>query len=108
MESRLVCPQVTENMVPTQSSPLNARRLLLATAGLLCCAWTALSADSKPPAPPLDKDHAAKMARGLEVFKKHVRPVLVQTCLRCHGGKKTESEFDLVDRAGLLKGGSAG
>jgi cytochrome c553 len=95
-------------MVPTQTSPLNARRLLLATAGLLCCAWTALPADSKPPAPPLDKDHAAKMARGLEVFKKHVRPVLVQTCLRCHGGKKTESEFDLVDRAGLLKGGSAG
>ena len=59
-------------------------------------------------APEVSKDHAAKMAKGLDVFKKHVRPVLVQKCLKCHGGKYLESEFNLSDRDGLLKGGLAG
>src|SRR5437764_15275712 len=49
-------------------------------------------------------DHAAKMAKGLELFKKQVRPILEQKCLRCHGGKQTESELSLNDREGLLKG----
>jgi cytochrome c553 len=53
-------------------------------------------------------DHAAKMTRGLVLFKKHIRPVLVGVCLRCHGGEQLKSELDLSDRAGLLRGGSAG
>ncbi|MBM4071406.1 MAG: DUF1549 domain-containing protein [Planctomycetes bacterium] len=59
---------------------------------------------------PLDvpKDHAVKMAKGLEVFKKHVKPVLMQKCLKCHGGKEVESEFSLADRDSLLKGGAKG
>jgi hypothetical protein len=68
----------------------------------MCCAQGTAAADT------LDPDHAAKMTKGLELFKKLVRPVLVQRCLRCHGGKSTESEFDLSDRAKLLRGGSAG
>jgi hypothetical protein len=60
------------------------------------------------PKKPLEVDHAAKMARGLEIFKSHVRPILVQKCLRCHGGKSVESEFDVSDRDRLLRGGSAG
>lgn len=58
--------------------------------------------------PPIDKDHAEKMARGLDIFKKHVRPVLVQQCLKCHGGETTEGELDLTDRDRLLKGGNGG
>src|SRR5262245_54573942 len=61
-----------------------------------------------PPAKPVDPDHAARMARGLDVFKKHVRPVLTQKCVRCHGGKETESHFDLTDRDALLRGGESG
>jgi hypothetical protein len=79
--------------------------LLLFAAGT----WTAEPARAKKsPAPPVDKDHAAKMARGLEIFKKHVRPVLAGKCLRCHGGKKTESDLDLSVREKLLKGGESG
>ncbi|HMF16650.1 MAG TPA: DUF1549 domain-containing protein, partial [Gemmataceae bacterium] len=59
-------------------------------------------------APEIGKDHAIKMAKGLDVFKKHVRPVLVQNCLRCHGGKSIRSEFNLADRDGLLEGGRIG
>ncbi len=59
-------------------------------------------------APPIDKDHAEKMARGLDIFKKHVRPVLVKQCLKCHGGETTEGELDITDRDRLLKGGNGG
>jgi hypothetical protein len=48
------------------------------------------------------------MIKGLDVFTKHVKPVLVAKCLNCHGGKKIESDFDLSDREGLLKGGQIG
>jgi mono/diheme cytochrome c family protein len=56
----------------------------------------------------VDKDHVAKMAQGLALFKKHVRPVLVAQCVKCHGGEAIESEFDLTDREKLLRGGSSG
>src|SRR5262245_35404303 len=57
---------------------------------------------------PVDKDHAEKMARGTDIFKKHVRPVLISQCLKCHGGAKTEGELDVTDRDRLLKGGDHG
>src|SRR5438128_2014381 len=57
---------------------------------------------------PLDPDHAAKMARGLELFKKSVRGVLSERCVKCHGGKATEAALDLTEREKLLKGGDSG
>jgi mono/diheme cytochrome c family protein len=44
-------------------------------------------------------------AAGFELFDKHVRDILVEHCVECHGGKETEADFDLTTRAGLLKGG---
>src|SRR5260370_14080277 len=68
-----------------------------------------LGADSKDqPSSGVAADHAAQMTRGLEVFKKHVQPILVKSCVRCHGGKKTESELDLTEREALLRGGGRG
>ena len=57
---------------------------------------------------PVEKDHAEKMARGTDIFKKHVRAVLINQCLKCHGGEKTEGELDLTDRDRLVKGGDHG
>ncbi len=59
-------------------------------------------------AEPADAEHAAKMAAGLDLFKTTVRGVLVGRCLLCHGGEKTESEFDLSTREKLLAGGAEG
>src|SRR5437773_9916408 len=56
----------------------------------------------------LDPEHAAKMAKGLDLFKKHVKPLIENKCPRCHGGLKTESELDLSDRDSLVKGGLHG
>ena len=48
--------------------------------------------------PPVEKDHAEKMARGTDIFKKHIRTVLITHCLKCHGGAKPEGELDITDR----------
>ncbi len=56
----------------------------------------------------LPADHAAQMARSVELFKTDVRDLLVRNCLQCHGGEKTSGEFDLSTREGLIKGGEQG
>src|SRR5439155_13441232 len=63
-----------------------------------------------PPAKPaaVPADHARAMAQSRELFAAKVRPVLVQSCLKCHGGAKKRAEFDLSSREGLLKGGENG
>lgn len=53
-------------------------------------------------------DHSEKMAGSLELFKTEVRAVLVENCLKCHGGEKVLSGFDLTTREGLLAGGASG
>lgn len=53
-------------------------------------------------------DHSARMAQSLELFKTDVRAVLVENCLRCHGGEKISSGFDLTTRESLLAGGASG
>ncbi|MBD3673566.1 MAG: DUF1549 domain-containing protein [Planctomycetaceae bacterium] len=55
---------------------------------------------------PLDPEHAKKYAEGLKLFKGQVRPILMNRCGTCHGVDVIEGEFDLTDRAGLLKGGA--
>ena len=57
---------------------------------------------------PLDPEHVAKVKQGLELFQKEVRPVLAGRCVKCHGGEKTEAQFDLNTRDGLLKPGVDG
>ena len=63
---------------------------------------TALSADDLP------ADHAQRMTRGLEIFEKQVKGILVENCVNCHGGEKTKAELNMITRDGLLKGGVDG
>ncbi|QDT43765.1 hypothetical protein Pan241w_38690 [Gimesia alba] len=60
------------------------------------------AAEKKPALPP---DHAKRMQQGLELFKKEVRPLLVEKCLKCHGGKSVKGDFDLSNRKFLLDSG---
>ncbi|MEQ1862961.1 MAG: PSD1 and planctomycete cytochrome C domain-containing protein [Chthoniobacteraceae bacterium] len=53
-------------------------------------------------------DHAERMTRGAEMFRKDIAPLLKEHCVKCHGGEKTKADFDLATREGLLKGGSEG
>ena len=52
---------------------------------------------------PVPADHAAAMARGLDLFKRDVRAILVKHCLKCHGGAATKGDFDLATREALLR-----
>jgi hypothetical protein len=85
------------------------KRFTPLTAGFVLLLTISVTAGQPKKAPdPVGADHADKMVKGLDVFKKHVRPIFESKCLRCHGGKKIESDFDLSDREGLLKGGQIG
>ncbi|MGV2336883.1 MAG UNVERIFIED_CONTAM: DUF1549 domain-containing protein [Planctomycetaceae bacterium] len=44
----------------------------------------------------------------LELFEKHIRPLLVEHCLQCHGPQKQEGGLNLSTRELLLRGGDSG
>jgi hypothetical protein len=44
----------------------------------------------------------------VELFEKHIRPVLSEHCWSCHGPKKQTAGLRLDSRGGLLKGGESG
>lgn len=67
----------------------------------LLAASTALAAN-------LPSDHARRMERGMRLFDGEVASILKQNCLKCHGGEKVKSDFDLGTRDDLLRGGSHG
>ena len=56
-------------------------------------------------APKVPEQHAKNAVKGLALFKSDVRVMLKQHCVKCHGGEKTRSEFNLTTREGLLEGG---
>jgi mono/diheme cytochrome c family protein len=80
------------------------------TAGALAvCAAVALPVRlAWPQAPKVAPDHAARMAKGRELFVKSIRQVLTENCLKCHGGDKTRGDLDLTTRESLLQGGDNG
>src|SRR5713226_2707092 len=86
--------------------PAMPRLALLATMLVVCGAAARIPAADPPPS--VNPAHAKQRAAGLELFKKEVRQILVARCLKCHGGEKTEGEFDLATREGFLKGGETG
>ncbi len=43
-----------------------------------------------------------------EFFEKNVRPVLLESCIKCHGPEKQKAELRLDSRAALLKGSDLG
>jgi mono/diheme cytochrome c family protein len=78
--------------------PVMIKRLLLS---FVCCVFAARGAD-------LPADHAERMTKGLELFQKQVKGILVENCVTCHGGDKVKGELNMVTREGLLKGGADG
>src|SRR5262245_41904501 len=44
----------------------------------------------------------------VEFFEKEIRPLLVEKCHSCHGGKKTRGGLRLTERQAVLEGGNSG
>ena len=55
-----------------------------------------------------NEQHARRMAQGMELFKREVRPLLSERCLVCHGGAQSLGGFDLSNRESLVKSGKLG
>ena len=53
-------------------------------------------------------DHAERMGKGLEMFRKDVAGILKEHCVKCHGGEKTKGDFNMATRDSLLRGGADG
>src|SRR5205807_2263118 len=51
---------------------------------------------------------AAAQPTGEELFEKHIRPLLVEKCLSCHGPEKPKSGLRLDTRENVLQGGDGG
>jgi cytochrome c553 len=51
---------------------------------------------------------AEPSAEDIEFFEKEVRPILVQSCQKCHGDRKQEGGLRLDSAAAILKGGDSG
>ncbi len=62
-----------------------------------------LHAADKPAEP-----KAAPDPKGVEYFEKHVRPMLVEHCISCHGPKKEQASLRLDSRDGLTRGSDNG
>ena len=53
-----------------------------------------------------DEKHSPEQ---IEFFEKEIQPILVQHCLKCHGGKGSpKGDLSLISRQGILKGGETG
>lgn len=87
---------------PTRCASKAVPRLRIGIAVTIIVAAAATTISAQPEFTP------EQTAKGLAVFKKHIRPVLTDRCLNCHGGKFMESELNVSTRDKLLTGGKEG
>jgi hypothetical protein len=71
---------------------------------IVAAAWSFAAGAGQQKVPP---DHAEKMTKGTDLFKKQVRGILIARCVKCHGGEKTSGDLDMTTREGLLSGDEA-
>ncbi len=50
----------------------------------------------------------ADAAERLDLFEKKIRPLLLERCVKCHGGESIEASLRLTSRDGFMEGGDSG
>ncbi|MFO0878847.1 MAG: PSD1 and planctomycete cytochrome C domain-containing protein [Gemmataceae bacterium] len=80
----------------------------LARLAVLLLPGLALAASPPTKPTPVVPDHARQMTASRELFTRSVRKVLIDACVKCHGGGKARGGLDLTTREALLKGGDNG
>src|SRR6516225_6934294 len=77
----------------------------LATAVVVLGTALAIGAEGLPPAAAKEDSFPPE---AVEFFETRVRPVLAESCVKCHGEKKQSSELRLDSRQAVLAGGANG
>lgn len=57
---------------------------------------------------PVTEDHPETMARGVDLFRSEVGPLLADRCLECHGSGQAMGGLDLSSRGSLFASGKVG
>jgi hypothetical protein len=70
--------------------------------GLVACHWLASAAA------PVDVSQLPQSAQVQIDFARDIKPILTNSCYKCHSGEKPKSHFLLTSRESALKGGSQG
>jgi len=110
--------QMPDTLTTTRSNPVSATYRPLARAcaarvlwllgilWLLACAHClgGRPCDAQPTAAPLSKSALSGDA-GRKHFRETIRPILLARCFECHGGRKTNADFDLSTREKLVDSG---
>ena len=84
----------------TQHVRTTLASLLVAAIGSLLWVTAAQAQESKAAS-------EAATAEGIEFFEKHIRPLVAQNCLSCHGDKK-QGGLQLDSRSAMLEGSDSG
>jgi len=76
---------------------------------LLSACGTSASADVKPAAAqPVQNSSSSGVSSSNVSFSKDVMPILQATCIKCHGGDKTEKGLDMTSYTALMAGSQRG
>src|ERR1700738_655260 len=97
-------PSTAPALRPRLSSPGVSRMrkrpllfgLLAATSVLALVGFLSAAGPFVPAEPVVSAEHARNMARGAELFRTSVRPLLIERCVKCHGGEKTRAGLDMT------------
>ena len=84
--------------------PSPARSLVASSAEVLAVLAVLAACVAAPRAPAMDASKLAPPAQVQIVFSRDIKPILTNTCYRCHSGDRPKSHFLLTSRATALKG----
>ncbi|MEX0741187.1 MAG: c-type cytochrome domain-containing protein, partial [Phycisphaeraceae bacterium] len=88
---------------------LTAIVMTLTAATGLAITWTAAArAEDAATVVEVGPEHAEEMAAGRKMFREQIRPVLLGSCIECHGQERVRADLDMATRASLMAGGQSG
>lgn len=94
---------VLATSIPTTESPWNRFNIMIIPRSqlfLIVCLLTA--------SPVLADERTVADDGDVISYEDHIKPILRQHCLKCHGNDKQEADINLQAYAALLRGGSSG
>ncbi len=101
--------QPTEKPAATATAAPAVTEKLAATATQPAATATQAPTATEKPAPTATSTRASAAGQTTTVsFAKDVLPILQQSCIKCHGGEKTEADLSLKDYAGVMAGSENG
>ena len=97
-------------LMHSETSKLGLHCALLAfvCSGWCLCTTPAVADEPDKQNIPLQAEPQSFASEDLKFFEQHIRPLLVERCIKCHGPGKQQGSLRLDSRTGMLSGGDSG